>query len=82
MDSLVASLLELFGVYLVVGLFLGLGFVIVGAKKIDPSAGATGFFFKLLILPGSIILWPYLIGRWIKGRTPSEERSAHRSAAK
>ena len=81
MQSLVPGLLVALGLYLLVGLLFAIVFVFFGAKKVDPPAGETGFFFKLLILPGSMVFWPHLLRRWIKGQTPSEERSAHRSAA-
>ena len=66
MQNLVVSLLVALGVYLLVGLLFGIEFVFFGAKKVDPPAGETGFFFKLLILPGSMAFWPHLLRRWMR----------------
>lgn len=70
------------GLYLLIGLIVGIPFVIRGAGKIDPSAreGSTGF--RLLILPGSIALWPLVLRRWLSGLPPPEESNAHRRAAR
>ena len=82
MDTLVTTLLAVLGIYVLMGLLFAVPFVFAGAKRIDPPAGDTGLGFKLLILPGSMVFWPLLLKRWIKRTPPSEETSAHRSAAK
>ncbi len=70
------------GIYLLIGLVVAIPFVIRGVGKIDPSAreGSTGF--RLLILPGSIALWPLVLRRWLGGHSPPEESNAHRRAAR
>jgi hypothetical protein len=66
--------------YLVIGLIFAVPFAFVGAKKIDPAAVEGSFCFRLLIIPGSVVFWPLLLKRWLKGEHPVE-KSAHRSAA-
>jgi hypothetical protein len=82
MESLITILLSILGVYLLIGLLFGIAFAFAGVKKIDPAAAASGFGFKLLIIPGSMVFWPLLAKRWAKGTPPPEECSAHRTAAK
>ena len=53
-------------VYLVLGLAFAIAFVIKGARVIDENAQGTGIIFRIMILPGSVLLWPYLLLRWIK----------------
>lgn len=75
--------LSLLGLYLVAGLLFAIPFVLIGAKRIDPHAVHGSWGFRLLILPGSALLWPILLKRWLSGlNTPPEELNAHRLAAK
>ncbi|NNC88420.1 MAG: hypothetical protein HKN82_08185 [Akkermansiaceae bacterium] len=75
-------LLAALGIYLLAGLVIAVPFAWLGAKRIDPSAADGTWGFKLLIIPGGAIFWPYLLMRWMKGSPPPEECSAHRKAAK
>ena len=75
--------LVLTGVYLGCGIVFAIPFALVGVNKIDPHAVEGGWGFRLLILPGTIALWPMLARRWFSGvREPPEESNAHRSAAR
>lgn len=56
-------LLSIFGAYLAIGLVFGLWFVATGLPRFDPAAESAPWGFRLLILPGSAALWPYLIHR-------------------
>jgi hypothetical protein len=77
-----ASILILMGVYLLCGLLFAIPFACVGVGKIDPHAAHGSWGFRLLIVPGTILLWPLLAHRWIRGvHEPPEERNAHRCAA-
>ncbi len=84
MTETVATLVvRILGLYLAVGLVFAVPFVIAGAGRIDPAAREGTWGFRLLILPGSIALWPVLALRWLRGDgTPPEERNAHRDAAR
>jgi len=80
---IVPGLLILAGLYLLCGLIFAVPFVLVGAGKIDPHAAHGTWGFRLLILPGSILLWPLLAHRWAKGiKAPPEEKTPHRVAAR
>ena len=71
------------GIYLACGLAFALPVVFVGVKRIDPHAAHGSWGFRLLIMPGTMFLWPLLARRWIKGNhEPPEERNPHRDAAR
>src|SRR5437870_381871 len=71
------------GIYLVCGLCFAIPFVLVGAGKIDPHATHGSWGFRLLIIPGTVFLWPLLARRWMKGvHEPPEENNPHRCAAR
>ena len=80
--SAIEIILGAAGIYLLVGFMVAVPFAFLGAKKIDPSAAAGTWGFKVLIIPGTAVFWPYLLMRWVKGSPPPEECSAHRRAAK
>ena len=74
-----AVFLILLAAYLVCGLLVAVPFVFIGVNKIDPHATHGSWGFRLLIMPGTMILWPMLLRRWLRGvRSPPEECNAHR----
>jgi len=76
-------LLIVAGGYLSIGLLFALPFVMVGAARIDPQAAQATWGFRVIILPGTILLWPLLTRRWLSGtHEPPEEINAHRRAAR
>ena len=56
----------LFLIYLVPGLLFAIVFVTRGAAAVDADARGSGSAFRLMILPGAALLWPYLLTRWMK----------------
>jgi hypothetical protein len=71
------------GVYLAIGLAFALIFVSRWVGRVDPGARTGTIGFRVLIIPGSVLLWPLLTGRLLRGSTePPEERNAHRVAAR
>lgn len=59
-------LLQVTLIYLLAGLAFGIYFIFFGAAIIVDEIKGTNIKFKLLILPGSMVLWPYLIFRIVK----------------
>lgn len=57
-------ILVLVALYLAVGLIFGVVFITIGVGRIDPAARGSSPIFRLLILPGSIAVWPHLFRRW------------------
>jgi len=71
------------GTYLGCGFFFAIPFILSGVKQIDPHAMHGSWGFRLLIIPGTMVFWPLLLRRWLKGvHEPPEERNAHRSPPK
>ncbi|MCB0580045.1 MAG: hypothetical protein KDD10_12150 [Phaeodactylibacter sp.] len=65
MESLVNLFVNLFLLYLLLGLLFAFAFAWKGAGAIDAKAAQASWFFKLLILPGAMALWPFLLSKWI-----------------
>ena len=75
--------LILLGVYLVAGIVFAVSFVLFGVKIIDSRAASASWGFRLVIVPGSMALWPLLLRRWMTGvHEPPEESTAHRQFAR
>ena len=80
---MIATLLILLATYLGMGFLFASPFVLLGVKRMDPHAAHGSWGFRLLIIPGTMFLWPLLAKRWFSGAgEPPEERNAHRKAAK
>jgi membrane protein implicated in regulation of membrane protease activity len=78
-----AVFLVLTGLYLAGGFLFAVPLVLLGVKKIDPHAAHGSWGFRIMIFPGTMVFWPLLLRRWMKGiQRPPEERNAHRQAAK
>jgi hypothetical protein len=53
-------------VYLLCGLAVGVPFVLSGVDRVDEAARGAPLAFRLLILPGTVALWPLMVTKWIK----------------
>lgn len=83
MSELLADLLVLLvEIYFGLGLLFAVPFVLRGAGAIDPTAREGTWGFRLLILPGSAALWPWLAWRWWRGAPRPVEDNPHRRAAR
>jgi hypothetical protein len=68
--------------YVVIGLLFAPAFVARGVTAVDPMATGSSWGFRLLIVPGTVALWPLLLTRWASGSmTPPVETTAHRRRA-
>jgi hypothetical protein len=61
-------LLNIVGLYLLLGLLFSLVFLWKGLNRVDPTTKGSSFYFKLLIIPGMIVFWIFFLGRWIKNK--------------
>ncbi|MDT0605445.1 hypothetical protein [Croceitalea rosinachiae] len=68
MESIIIIFLMVFTIYAIIGLLFGLYFVFVGAVKIDPLLKDSKKKVRLLLLPGTIATWPFLIGKLFKSK--------------
>jgi uncharacterized membrane protein HdeD (DUF308 family) len=55
-----------FYTYLVIGFLFGLWFAFKGVQKIDTGMNEAKWNLRLLILPGSIALWPIMLRKYLK----------------
>jgi len=63
--------------YVLIGLGFWLWLVRAGLERLSPAAASSGFLFTLMILPGSVALWPYLWRRCRTRRPPREMNRHH-----
>jgi hypothetical protein len=61
-------ILLLVGLYMGVGLLFGLAFIFWGVERLDHATKGTSWLFRLILLPGSIALWPWLTRGWINAK--------------
>jgi hypothetical protein len=54
--------------YVGCGVALGVPFVLNGVNRVDEAARGAPLGFRLLILPGTIALWPMMAIKWINAR--------------
>ena len=50
-------------VYLAVSLAAALWFAFAGVNRFDAKARGTGLGFRLLLIPGAMVFWPWLVWR-------------------
>ena len=62
---MISILLGIVGLYVMIGLVLGLAFVLRGINRVDEAAGDSAFIFRVVILPGCVGLWPIVLLKWI-----------------
>jgi hypothetical protein len=64
MHPIVAFLLNLLALYAAIGAVAAIAFAAFGVTRVQPAPMSLGA--RILILPGTIALWPYVLARWIK----------------
>lgn len=71
-EALANMIVNGFGIYLLIGLLVGLAYMFGGAGKIDPAAKGKGLPLRvrLLILPGIIGLWPIMLTKLLTQTEP------------
>lgn len=57
----------LVAVYALAGLVFAVPFLVRGVTRIDHAAHGTSLTFRLVILPGVVVLWPVLLRQWMRG---------------
>ena len=64
MHPVVAFALNALALYAGVGAAVAVAFVVFGVTRVQPMAMSLGA--RILILPGAVALWPYVLARWIR----------------
>ena len=62
--------------WLVLGGLFAVPFLVLGVVAVDPVAQGSKWTFRLVLVPGVVLLWPLLLWRWIARGSP-RERHAH-----
>jgi hypothetical protein len=57
--------LEILATYVATGLVVAVAFLIFGVPRVLPGRSVTAGA-RLLLLPGTTALWPFVLGRWLK----------------
>jgi hypothetical protein len=68
MRSPAETIILILEIYLVLGALSAAAFVTVGVSRVVPHAGHITLAARLLILPASILLWPWILRRWLAAR--------------
>ena len=55
------------GFYAAIGFVFAVLFVTFGVARVDPAARGAPWGFRLIILPGTVALWPLMLMKWIGG---------------
>jgi hypothetical protein len=69
------SVLVLVLAYVAAGVVFAAAFLSRGMTRIDPAARGSGWSFRVLILPGVVLLWPLLAIKWRRCRGQSVQGS-------
>jgi hypothetical protein len=64
----VSLALDALALYGAAGLLFALAFLSVGIAQVDPAARGSSLAFRLLLLPGVVAFWPFLLLRWLASR--------------
>lgn len=64
MASVISFILITVGLYLVAGLIFCVALLTRGLTTLDHGARNSGFGFRLLIVPGILVFWPFLWKKW------------------
>ncbi|WP_298930161.1 hypothetical protein [uncultured Allomuricauda sp.] len=69
METVITIFLTILALYFGVGLLFGLYFVLLGATKIDSIMTDSKKKVRLLLFPGVVATWPFLLGKLFKSQT-------------
>ena len=60
-----ADLVAAAEIYLWIGLGVAAAFLLFGVDRVEPGARGA-YWFRLLVAPGAILIWPAVLYRWIQ----------------
>ena len=65
---MVQILLTVAAAYLALGVLFVIPFLMKGLNKVDEGAHGSTIGFKIIIIPGVIVLWPVLLRKWMNSK--------------
>lgn len=63
-------------VYLLAGAVFAVFFLGKGIENVDPASRGSGVGFRLILLPGTIALWPVLFNKWKNVKKTGHDEAA------
>lgn len=66
MTIIIDIFLGILAIYFLIGFLSGLYFVFLGANKIDPLLKDSKKKVRILLFPGLMVTWPFLISKALK----------------
>ena len=63
-------------IYLVCGLIFTVPFIIKGVSDIDEGARGSNPGFRIIIIPGTIVFWPFLLKKWLRIKSKNHDKTA------
>lgn len=69
MEAVITVFLTILALYFGIGLLFGLYFMFLGATKIDSVMTDSKKKVRLLLFPGVVATWPFLLGKLFKSKT-------------
>ena len=66
MEIAITIFLTVLAIYFLIGLVFAILFLMGAAKKIDPLMADSKWIVRLLLFPGCIAVWPFMISKLIK----------------
>ena len=73
---MIELLLIIAAIYLALGVFFVIPFLMKGLNKVDEGAQGSTIGFKIIIIPGVIAFWPVLLSKWMKGNRNHRDTEA------
>jgi hypothetical protein len=68
MHPAVACLLTALCLYAAIGAVTAVAFALFGVTRVQPAPVSPGA--RVLLLPGALAMWPYVLIRWLKAKAP------------
>ena len=70
MNVIAATLFSALALYIAAGAVIGILFVIFGVTRALSHPTPVSAGARIVLLPGSVLLWPLVLRRWLKSRSP------------
>ncbi|MES1218618.1 MAG: hypothetical protein ABUT20_24150 [Bacteroidota bacterium] len=73
---IIEIVLLVIAIYLLCGLVFAIPFITKGVTVIDEGTHGSSLGFRIIILPGVIVFWPFLLKKWITAKSASHDEAA------
>ena len=61
-------------IYLGIGILFALLYLVFAVGRVSPNARGSSPLFRLLVLPGTVVLWPLVIRIWRSRRNQEKDK--------